>query len=209
MAKPLFIAEHACYARGIIGRVISKVMAYDTAQENRRAIQLLEVEGARRVMDFGCGHGRWLAALHRIAPTAKITGVDYSATMLREASARNKRLIRSGHVQVQQSRGPSLPFDNGHFDKILSMHTVYFLHPLEDYLEEFFRITAPGGDFVLGFRPGEDTNLLKSLPHEVYRMRSSEEIKAQAVAAGFTVKETIQAAPPSKSMTWLKLTKIS
>ena len=124
MATSLYIAEHCSHARGIIGRIISKVMAYDTASDNRRAIELLDVTRAKNILDFGCGHGRWLAALHRLAPSAKVAGVDYSDAMIKEASARNKRLIRAGHVEVTRSAGTSLPYRADQFDKILSMHTI-------------------------------------------------------------------------------------
>jgi len=207
MAKPLFIAEHACHAHGLLGRLISKIMAFSTAKENRRAIELLATKGAKSILDFGCGHGRWLEPLRRLSNGAHVVGIDYADAMIKEASNRNKDLITSGHIQLVQSKGSTLPFEDGYFDKILTMHTVYFLHPLEDYLSELYRLTAPKGDLLIGFRPGEDPLLAQSLPCEIYRIRTTDEIQTLAQDAGFQIIETITATPPAKSMVWLKLQK--
>lgn len=204
MAKPLFIAEHACHARGFVGRMVAKVMAFDTAAENKRAIELLNVESARNILDFGCGHGRWLAHMSELAPLAHIVGVDASDTMVREASQRNRVAIEQDMVTVRSIKGPELPFESNRFDKLLSVHTVYFLHPLEAYLAELYRVTAAGGEFVLGFRSDGDT---ASFPCEVYRMRSTEEVTAIAKEAGYKVKDIKEDKARRRPMVWLVLEK--
>jgi SAM-dependent methyltransferase len=123
------------------------VYAHRDTREAERATQaLLEPLGlaGRRVLDLGCGAGRYSVALQ--ARGARVVGLDRSAPLLAAAAA-------AGVVLRVQADMRWLPFTAAAFDAVVSMFTSfgYFATAGEDQrvLAEVARVLRPGGDFVL------------------------------------------------------------
>jgi ubiquinone/menaquinone biosynthesis C-methylase UbiE len=55
-----------------------------------------------------------------------------------------------------QANVNSLPFQDEQFDKVFSIHTVYFWHELSPTISEIFRVLKPGGAFILTFCDGKN-----------------------------------------------------
>src|SRR5512138_3390497 len=58
-----------------------------------RTRQVMEVLAAAdirpaRILDYGCGVGRWMEILSRVFPDADVSGVDISATAIEKARQR-------------------------------------------------------------------------------------------------------------------------
>lgn len=103
---------------------------------------------ARRVLDVGCGTGRFAVyAAERLG--ARVWGVDPSAEMLEQARARGGR--GAGWRQASAER---LPFKDGWFD---AAHAHLVLHLVDDVdraLAEVARVLGPGARMVVvSFRP--------------------------------------------------------
>lgn len=98
------------------------------------ARRLLPLEG-RRVLDLGCGKGRFGRAL--VARGARVVGLDLSAAMLRSAEG------------LERVRGSArrLPFDSGAFDRVVAVEVFEHLPPAawDRTLAEIRRVLAPGG----------------------------------------------------------------
>lgn len=154
--KPLFIARQGRRPTGVLGYIVAFVMARETANDNGMAISLVGVQPRDRALDVGTGHGSSLSRLAEIAADGRVVGVDHSNVMIGVADRRNRRLVKKGRVEVIASATDRMPFEDASFDKIMSMHTLYFWDPAEPHLQEIARVLAPGGTFVLGFRPAED-----------------------------------------------------
>ena len=71
--------------------------------------------GDERVLDAGCGNGRYLAALRERAHRGSVIGVDRSPGMLGAASG---GLLAAADVRA-------LPFPDDTFDVALAMHMLY------------------------------------------------------------------------------------
>lgn len=99
----------------------------------------------RELVDIGCGVGRMDEFL---APRVKrLTGVDVSGEMLRQARARLAHLANASFVECD---GFSLPLPDASADTIYS-HIVFQHVPrpvTRAYLREAFRVLRPGGDFL-------------------------------------------------------------
>jgi SAM-dependent methyltransferase len=111
---------------------------------------LAGLDGCRRLVDVGCGTGRFAAfARHRLG--ARVWGVDPSAEMLRRARARPD----TRGIGWKQGVAERLPFQDGWFDAA-HMHLV--VHTLADRgqaLAEIARVLGPGGRLVIATFAGE------------------------------------------------------
>jgi len=90
-----------------------------------------------RVIDIGCGTGRWMCFTRAI-------GVDASRDMLR-AAAKKPRL--SG--RLAQADGRQLPFRDAAADATICTLTIGHVQPVGAALGELARITRPGGVVIV------------------------------------------------------------
>lgn len=185
MAKPVFIARQGRRPSGLLGYIVAWVMAVETAAENRCTLDLLEPADGERVLEVGCGHGATLQKAAARAENLKLSGIDFSDVMLHLARRRNRALIAANRLRLDRGDCIALPYGDGAFDKVYTVHTIYFWPRPHAHLGEILRVLAPGGRCVLGFRPGDDAAFSAGYPASVYHMRTAAETKALFVACGF------------------------
>jgi SAM-dependent methyltransferase len=90
----------------------------------------------RRVLDVGCGTGRFTAALE--AAGAQVTGLDRDPAMLQLARHRTRaRLLRADAHAV--------PLDDDTFDLAVAITLLEFADRAEQVIAELVRVTRPGG----------------------------------------------------------------
>ena len=184
MRRPEFIAKHGGMPAGWLGRVLASIMERETAAINQHAIALLDPQVSEAVLDIGTGNGLSLRHLASHVGEGTVVGVDHSPVMCRRAEKNNKSLIDEGPVSVVCACSDDLPFETGHFDAAMSVHTLYFWDPAEPHLKEIARVLRPGGKLVLAFRPDTDP-ATSDFPNSIYTFRSIEEIESLADSCGF------------------------
>jgi ubiquinone/menaquinone biosynthesis C-methylase UbiE len=189
MRRPVFIAEQAREAKGILGRMIAFLMAHETWAQNRRVIDALGVARGDHVLDIGCGPGRSLATLASLAPDGRVVGADPSALMTELAVKHNSALVRARRVKIVMASASSLPFADTAFDKALCVHVLYFWNNLDRVFAEIARVLKPGGKLALFFRTNDDAKAVQAFPAEVYRFRSLNEVIASPGEAGLSVEQ--------------------
>lgn len=112
--------------------------------------RLLEVVAPDRVLDVGCGAGRYARALARRG--LRVTGLDLSPTLLAEARQRSPGTPGTPDYVHGDSR--NLPFHR-QFEAAISMFTSfgYFEDPEDDlrFLRGVRRALVPGGRLVLDY----------------------------------------------------------
>lgn len=96
-------------------------------------LELVGVAPGTRVLDVGCGNGRYLAALSSLGVIA--IGCDLSVGMLRAG-------IKTSVVAADVM---NLPFPAGAFDVVLAPHMLYHVGDRETAAREMRRVLAPGG----------------------------------------------------------------
>jgi len=138
----------------LAGQIISRL----TGEANQWMLDCLSLQGDDRVLDVGCGPGRGVALAADRATAGFVAGVDSSATMVRQASRRNRLACRDGRVHVVQADATRLPFRDAHFDKAWSLNSMQFWAAPERGLRELRRVVGRGGRTVVGLmaRSGDD-----------------------------------------------------
>jgi len=183
MAKSELIARQSRQPSGWLGEIVARVMAFDTAQANRIAVERLGVQADEAVLEVGCGHGRTLARIAQ-APCGFLAGIDGSDVMVRLARRRLRQRIEAGLAEVSLAMSSALPYPDARFDAALAVHVLYFWKDAIADLREIRRVLRPGGRFLLGYR-ARDVETLAALPATIYSLRSVEETEGLLAQAGF------------------------
>jgi ubiquinone/menaquinone biosynthesis C-methylase UbiE len=202
MKRSTLIARQGRQPSGLLGHIVARIMARETHAANLIALEALDLAPDDRVLEVGFGHGRTLAAAARRVTKGFLAGVDPSEVMMGIARGRNAKLLRSGRMVLKAGVSEHLPFETGVFTKAYAVHTVYFWPQPERDLAEIHRVMAPGGRFVLGFRPGEDEGFARNFPAEVYQIRPVAEVERAITAAGFARVETMTRPMGRGLMAW-------
>lgn len=139
-------------------------------QRHSKIIEDIASWGARRVIDLGCGEGRLLERLVRIAPDMRVVGIEPSG---RELDRARKRLSNNPGKNLDQRvefvHGSAMYGDERFKDFDAAILSEVIEHVDEDRLSLLSRsvfgimaprrviITTPNGDYnrVFGLRPGE------------------------------------------------------
>jgi ubiquinone/menaquinone biosynthesis C-methylase UbiE len=203
MRKPLMIARQGRRPAGLLGELVARVMARQTAAENDIVLELLQLDPADCVLEVGSGHGDTLAKAAGVASRGSLSGIDFSSVMHRRASRRHRGLVREGRVGFHFGNSDRLPYADRAFDKAYAVHTVYFWAAPLEHLTEIHRVLRPDGRFVLAFRAAEDTRFRATHPSEIYCIRPEGEIADLVRRAGFDVVDTLRRAVGAKLMSFV------
>ncbi len=101
------------------------------------------------ILDVGCGGGRTISKLARLARAGKIHGIDYSEDSVTASRRTNSRLIDIGRVEVQQASVSQLPFADHTFDLVTAIETHLFWPNLPGDFREILRVLKLGGALLV------------------------------------------------------------
>jgi len=105
--------------------------------DERRELLLADVIAGQRVLDLGCGDGRFSAAL--VGAGVSVVGVDAAAEALRRA---REHAPEAEFVQVDE--GAPLPFADASFDLVWCGETLEHVVDVALLLGEVRRVLRPG-----------------------------------------------------------------
>jgi ubiquinone/menaquinone biosynthesis C-methylase UbiE len=105
-----------------------------------------QISPPRRVLDVGTGTGAAARLVAARWPQAEVVGVDLSAEMVNQATAR----AGSDRETYLRADASALPFEDDEFDLVLLVNMIPFY-------DELARVTASEGTVVLVFSRGMQT----------------------------------------------------
>jgi|SRR5581483_8938171 len=94
----------------------------------------------KRVLDVGCGKGRFARILHERYPTASVAGFDLAEAMLRHVP---------GGVQKCAGSMTALPFASASFDAAYATESLEHAVDIDAGIAELCRVVRPGGRIVI------------------------------------------------------------
>jgi demethylmenaquinone methyltransferase/2-methoxy-6-polyprenyl-1,4-benzoquinol methylase len=107
-----------------------------------------------QVLDVGTGTGKLAEAVRRAKPGARVTGVDFTLPMLRQAPS---------DLLVAGADALKLPFADETFDAVVSGFVMRNLADVPAGLAEQARVLRPGGQLVVMETTPGPPNLLRPL----------------------------------------------
>jgi malonyl-CoA O-methyltransferase len=162
------------------------------ALETRCLVPRMPNVAGQRLIDVGCGTGRWLRWSAELG--ARVAGVDLSLPMLQQAAQKSTLAGR-----VVCGHGSRAPFRDACADVVLSTLALGHMQPVGVAMAEFARLAAPGAAVIVTdfhpdalrrgwkrtFRSGGETVEMDSDPYRLSELCSSELILEDLLEAGF------------------------
>lgn len=145
-------------------------------------VALTAVPVPLRVLDVGCGSGALLRQMNARLPNAlELVGVDPAIEMVRIARERAEGIERFVQANAEQ-----LPFEDDHFDLIVSTSSFDHWRDQARGLREVARVLHKSGRFVLadlcaGWLSGS---------HEAGRARTPQAVTEVMTGAGLEIEKT-------------------
>ncbi|MEX0738335.1 MAG: class I SAM-dependent methyltransferase [Pseudohongiella sp.] len=190
MESHILASQLRCPA-GAEATTVAQKMNETNGSLNRKCIELLRPTAFDSVLEIGPGNAAFAGEIISRADNILYTGLDWSLEMVAEAAQLNQHLVTQGSAQFHHGSSDRIVFDAGVFDKVLTVHTLYFWEQPADHLAEIRRVMKPKGLFCLAFG---DRSFMKDLPFTPYGFRLYDATDACALlqSAGFDILDVYQ-----------------
>ena len=141
-----FIRDHYDGLAGKLTSFTGLVTGHEALAGRLIRPSAFDVRGCKRILDAGCGNGRYSKFLLRWAdPDAFIAAFDLSQRMLKRARGRHDGK-RVAHVAADLT---SIPFPDSFFDAVVCGYVLEHLPDPRPGLNELARVMRPGGKLLL------------------------------------------------------------
>ena len=173
--------------KGTLGRVMLSFMNYTHAPLTNWGLRLIGVQDGWTMLDIGCGGGFTIRRLLKQSKDAQVYGIDISEESVAKARKVNAEVLDK-QVFVCQGSVEKLPYEDGKFDLVTAVETVYFWPNLPACLQEVRRVMKSGGKFAILVEV-VDSNSKWTNVVEGMTAYSPEDLKKLLDDAGFTQTE--------------------
>ena len=111
----------------------------------REFYERLAIAPGSRLLDVACGSGQ--LALMAAKDGMEVTGVDIAPNLVERARARAQ--AEGLRVRFGEADAESLPFDDAHFDVVVSLVGAMFAPRPQLVAQELLRVVVPGGTIAM------------------------------------------------------------
>ena len=170
-----------------MGRAMLKFMNLCHAPLTNWGLKLVKIQDGWTMLDIGCGGGATLQRLLKRSKDAQVYGIDISEESVTKAMKANADVLDE-QVFVTQGSAEKLPYEDGKFDLVTAVETVYFWPNLPDCLKEVYRVLKQGGKFAIMVEVVDGDSMWTNVV-EGMTAYSPEELKKLLDDAGFTQTE--------------------
>ena len=146
--------------KGALGRVMLSFMNYTHAPLTNWGLKFVDVQDGWTMLDVGCGGGFTIRRLLKAASKRGQSQTRLSFAEREQARPKVKgaqvygidiseESVAKAKVFVTQGSAEELPYEDGKFDLVTAVETVYFWPNLPDCLQEVRRVLKSGGKFAI------------------------------------------------------------
>lgn len=170
---------------GLVGRLIGFIFRI-----NREGIdwtiEQLEIQPTDHVLEIGFGPGYGIQRAASLATQGRVAGVDFSQTMLEQATRRNAVAIDEGLVELCLGDATALLYPENTFHRAFTTNVIYFWRDPLANLRELHRVMKPGGRLALYAIAKENLQKFRLVTHSgVYHLYTGEDLVQLLTQAGF------------------------
>jgi SAM-dependent methyltransferase len=141
-----FIRKHYDGLPGALTSITGLLTGHEALAGRLIGPEAFDIRGCKRILDAGCGNGRYARFLLREAEADTfLTGFDLSQRML----ARARQRLHSERVCLVAADLTRLPYAASSFDAIVSGWVLEHLPDPRPGLNELARVLQPGGKLLL------------------------------------------------------------
>jgi ubiquinone/menaquinone biosynthesis C-methylase UbiE len=133
------------YPKGIAGRLMLSSMNIGHKSISQWGLARLNISHGNSVLDIGCGGGKNIARMLRLAHCGNVCGLDYSETSVRMSREVNSKAVASGRADIRHGSVSAIPWPDDFFDIVTAFETVYFRPDMTGDMKEVLRVLKPGG----------------------------------------------------------------
>ncbi len=163
----------------------------DRAHNQRflETVQHLDLLAGHRVLNVSSRDGGMQDFIRENCPDAEVIHAEISGELIRVASER-----RPGLKQIKLDTYSRLPFEDGRFDRIVSLETLEHVSEPDAFLRELHRVGKPGARLVLSCPAASSempyrlyTRLFGGHGEGPHRFPPSREVKEKLRQAGWNL----------------------
>ncbi|MBZ9571134.1 class I SAM-dependent methyltransferase [Methanobrevibacter sp. TMH8] len=176
---------------GFRGKILAKRMNIWNQEQYNLILENIELKTNDIILEFGFGNGYLIKELFKQNIPIKIYGIDISKDMVDEAKIENKDNIENGDLKLFLGNINKTSFDEGFFDKIYTVNTLYFWDDINTCYSEIKRILKPNGIFMNVFHTKDYLKKSEYAKHG-FKKYTLEEIKKITEDNGFKINNTFE-----------------
>lgn len=136
-------------------------------------LDTMRIADNESILEIGFGNGKFFDKIFTVANNLKISGLDFSPEMVKEATSNNPSTTNAGKLTLRLGSSDNIPFPDS-FDKVFCINVIYFWERPVDHLKEIHRVLKPGGTFYTAIRTKETLEQLPFAAHG-FNMYAQEE----------------------------------
>lgn len=163
---------------GLLGGLIGRLMNLNHNHVYNWALKNMDVSKNIKLLDIGCGGGKFLNLIAQKLPESSLCGIDHSEEMVKLATKINQKI---NPIEVKKASVSNIPYGNQTFDIITAIETIQFWPDLNNSLQDVKRVLKDSGTFLIINRfPQENSKWLDFL-----QIKSAKDYLARLTEAGF------------------------
>ena len=135
---------------GAVGLAVAEWLNEINRAGNARIVALLGVGPGSHVLEIGFGNGRTVPDVIAQAAEVHYTGLDFSPTMVEEATRFNAALVAAGCASFHLGSAERMPFADASFDRVFSTGVAHFWADPVGPLAQVRRVLRPSGVSLMG-----------------------------------------------------------
>lgn len=183
--SPKELAKHLRQPDGETGKKVGEQMNKGNKHICLNSYKVLNPTQENHILEIGMGNGLFVADLLSMADNIQYIGVDFSATMVQEASKINEDYIAIGSVKFKEASIEKLPFKDATFDAITTTNTLYFWPNPAKNIQELLRVLKPTGKLLVAYRSKKCMDQLE-LTNYGFEKYKTDHVEALFKNGGFT-----------------------
>ena len=178
---------------GMVGLLIARLMNLGHHKLTNWGLSFVDIKEDDIILDIGCGGGKTVNKLAKMAKKGKVYGVDFSDVSVKLSAKLNRDYINLDKVSIQKASVSSLPFSDNFFDIITAIETYFFWPDLQNDMKEVLRILKSNGKLLIVSEVYKSSKSEKSIEKwskisntkDFMQFQTKEELKQTFIEAGY------------------------